>query len=95
MIDFKDAKIQIPVAGVHPEVYSLNVLYGNGSGFRIRPPNYTNFLGAVGFGQDEKKSRGHEEAEECGLDVDVFHSGTNVNQNPQQCTAELDLPDGQ
>ena len=28
MINHEDTTIQIPVAGVHPEVYSLNVLYG-------------------------------------------------------------------
>ena len=95
VIDFKDTRIQISVTGVHPEIYSLNVLYGNGSGFLIRPLHYTNLLGAGDFGQDEKKSRGHEKAEERGFDIDVFHSGTNVAQRPQQCTAEQDLPAGQ
>lgn len=29
MINYEDTTIQIPVAGVHPEVYSPNVLYGH------------------------------------------------------------------
>ena len=31
MINCEDTTIQIPVAGVHPDVYSLNVLYGQSS----------------------------------------------------------------